>query len=272
MQKFRLSRIWYLCAAWVLLASNSFAQQQSIEPFRVVFLSGDDLAERCEINVYRKDGKWYAANLSPTFYIGAQAISSWTTELNPEKVNTCVKFLKKARALPEECPVASPVPKEYRITTASDSFTITGDCDWEDIDFLFLRGILFYENFAKLEQERAAIRKDLNKQLHGTWYFTPFTAMPTKGTEITLVKMPEAGQTCTWQFGESNSFKSSCNDVLNQAYSVKYLLNMDGGRTMEIQGGTTTDKDGNSHVRNYGSTWSIESISPSELKLRYMWR
>ncbi|MBX2906763.1 MAG: hypothetical protein KF744_12040 [Taibaiella sp.] len=252
-------------------AVDGIAQSQ-LEPFRVIFRSGDDLSEYNEINIYRKDGKYYAANLAPTFYIGAQAISSWTTELNAEKINTCIKFLKRARALPEECPVASPVPKEYKIISASDSFTISGDCDWEDLDFLFLRGILFYENFAKMEQERAAIRKDLNKQLFGTWYFTPFSRMPEKGEQITLVRAPGAGQTCKWEFGESNSFKSSCNEILNQAFSVKYLLNMDGGHTMEIQGGTTTDKDGNSHVRNYGSTWSIESISPSELKLRYMWR
>ncbi len=246
--------------------------QTPLEPFRVVYITGDENPERNEINIYGRDGKFYAENLAPSFYIGKQVISSWTTELNAEKISTCRKFLNHARALPADCPVASPVPKEYRIFTAADSFTVTGDCDWEDIDFLYLRGILFYENFAKLEQQRAALRKELNKQLYGKWYFTPMAAKPEKGDILTLVKTPGPGQTCTWEFGESNSFKSTCNEVLNLAYSVKYLLNMDGGRVMEIQGGTTTDKDGNSHVRNYGATWSVESVSPSELRLRYMWR
>ena len=258
----------------VLLAfiTTAVRAQNSVEPFRVVYITGDENPERNEINVYRKDGKFYAENVSPSFYVGRQMISRWTTELNDEKIATCHKFLNRARALPDECPVTSPVPKEYRVITASASLSITGDCDWEDIDFLYLRGILFYENFAKLEQQRAALRKELNRQLYGKWYFAPMAAKPEKGDILTLVKTPGPGQTCTWEFGASNSFKSSCNEVLNLTYSVKYLLNMDGGQTMEIQGGTTTDKDGNSRVRNYGATWSVESISPSELRLRYMWR
>lgn len=246
--------------------------QAPLPPFQVTFISGEETPEKCEIRVFLDNGKYFATNISPAFYVGTRKIPAWTTELTPDKIKTCQKFLERARTFTEECPITSTVPKSYTIAAGNENMYITGDCDWDDIDFLYLRGILFYEDFVKLEQERAALRKDLHNQLAGTWYFAPLTAKPEKGDMLVLSRTSGPGQSCTWQFSESNYFKSSCNDVLNLAYSVKYLLNMDGGRMLEIQGGTTTDKDGNSHVRNYGATYSIESVSPGELRLRYMWR
>jgi len=271
MSSFRIVILLGMVFAFIFCGGRVCAQVP-LAPFTVTFISGEETPETCEIRVFIDHGKVFATNVSPIFYVGAKPTPAWTRELTPDKIKTCQKFLDRARTFTEECPITSTVPKSYTIVTGNETLSITGDCDWEDIDFLYLRGILFYEDFAKLEQERAALRKDLHNQLSGTWYFAPITAKPEKGDILVLSRTATPGQTCTWQFSESNYFKSSCNEVLNLAYSIKYLLNMDGGRLLEIQGGTTTDKDGNSHVRNYGATYSIESVTPGELRLRYMWR
>jgi len=267
----RIVAFLFLYLSGVVHSGRAYAEAPLV-PFRVTYITGEENPEKCEISVFQDHGKYYATNLSPAFYVGTKKVPAWTTELTPDKIKTCQKFLERARTFTEECPITSMVPKSYTIVAGKETISITGDCDWEDIDFLYLRGILFYENFAKLEQERAALRKDLHAQLSGTWYFTPLTTKPEKGDILVLSRTAGPGQTCIWQFSESNRFKSSCNDVVNLTYSVKYLLNMDGGQILEIQGGTTTDKDGNSHVRNYGATYSIESVSPGELRLRFMWR
>jgi hypothetical protein len=244
----------------------------TLTPFKITYTSGEEGTGKSDIYIYKQNNKYYARNIAPFFYIGTKTDSIWVSELSQDKIQTCIELLNRAKNLPEECPETSSATKEYQITYADNTIKIRGDCDWEDLDFINFRSQIFYEKFAILEAKRLALIDSINKQLRGKWHFMPIKNMFSKGDMLLLRKTANAYYSCAWQMGESNTFSSNCNDVLNLSYSIRYLLNVDGDIYIEIQGGSTIEKNGSMKVRNFGATFTIESISSEELRLKYMWR
>ncbi|MCF8451360.1 MAG: hypothetical protein K9G49_15915 [Taibaiella sp.] len=260
----------------LLLALPAFVigspANDTLTPFKITYTSGEEGYGKSEINIYKQNNKYYARNVAPYFFIGTKTDSIWVSELSQDKIQTCIELLNRAKNLPEECPETSSATKEYQITYGNNTIKIRGDCDWEDLDFINFRSQLFYEKFAILEAKRLALIDSLNKQLRGKWHFIPFKNMFNRGDILLLKKVADADYSCTWQMGESSTFSSTCNDVLNLSYSIRYLLNVDGDIYIEIQGGSTVEKNGSMKVRNFGATFTIEAISSEELKLKFLWR
>jgi hypothetical protein len=235
-------------------------------------MAGDDASERAEIVVYRLGNKYFAENAAPQFYIGKNKVDLWRTELNATQVATCMQFQKKAGTLPAECPEVSMVPKTYQITANNKTTTIQGDCDWDGIDFFDLRSALFSEYYTQLDARRRAFTDSLSSLLHGKWYFSAPPGKPEPGSRLTLQKKQNNTKTCFWEMGKNSSFKSTCNEYINLSYSIRYALNTEGNIFFEIQGGTTTDADGNTSIRNFGATFVIDSVDDLELKLKFLRR
>ncbi len=248
------------------------AGTDTLPHFRLVYSFGDEGTDKYEINIYKKGGKYYADNISPVFYVGSRSTGAWSAELNAGKIAACLTFLGRMRSQPEECPEVSTSIKDYLVTTGTETIHVRGDCDWDGMDFFDLRSALFTEKFADLDARRLALGDSLSRKLTGKWYFAPIKTKFKAGEYFTLSRAPGPGLSCTWQFGVNSSFKSSCNDVLNLEYSTRYVLNLDGNNYFEIQGGATTDANGNTTIRNFGAAFTIESVNESELKLKFLRR
>lgn len=244
----------------------------TLTPFRVVYMAGDDASERAEIVVFKKGDRYVAENAAPQFYIGKNKVDKWRTELNAAQIAACIQFQKKAGTLPAECPEVSLATKTYQITANNKTTTIQGDCDWEGIDFFDLRSALFSEYYAQLDARRRAFTDSLSSLLNGKWYFAAPLGKPEPGSRITLQKKRDKTNSCFWEMGKNSSFKSTCNEYINLSYSIRYALNTEGNIFFEIQGGTTTDAEGNTSIRNFGATYVIESVDEQELKLKFLRR
>jgi hypothetical protein len=244
----------------------------SLLPMHILLYTGDDPAEKHEINIYSRGGKYFADNLAPFYYAGKKTDGVWTTELSRSKIAACHRFMDKARKAPAECPDISNSSKNYQITYGTESIHIEGDCDWGDMGYFDLRSVLFGDKFAKLDTVRLLMSDSVSKLLTGKWYFRPLKTKLRKGVLFVLSRETDRHRSCFWEFGKNSYFKSSCNDALNLTYSNKYVLSFDGDTYFEVQGGATRDKNGNLTIRNFGAMFTIESIDSEYLKIRYLHR
>jgi hypothetical protein len=251
-------------------SSSTFGD--TLTPFNVLLYSGDEAVQKFEIRVYSKADKYYADNISPYFYFGKQTESVWTVELDQLKLSICNKFLNKAKSLPNECPVQSTSIKDYTITYAKDTIKIKGDCEWDSLDFFSLRHLLFKDKFEELELKKSKLIDDLNRKVIGKWYFKPLKTEPKGDDDFILTKTNDFNSECNWEFGNEQSFKSSCNKIFDFTYSDKYEWQVDGNIYFKIQPGIITGKNGSMIVGNYDATFTLESLTDNELKLKFLWR
>lgn len=245
----------------------------SLVPFHLILYSGDEYVEQYEMNIYKKSNKYYADNISPSFYVGKKSDSVWTVELDSNKIVTCIKFINKAKLLPKECESVSTSIKDYTIAFAYDTIKIRGDCDWDGLDFFKFRKILFQDKFSDLELRRKTNIENLNAQLTGRWYFKPLTTSLKRDDYFTLTRIHNSPSDCYWEFRDTDSFKNSCNTMLDFTYSNLYKWKIDGGDILLIiEGGFITDKKGNISVANYGSTFILDTLNDKKLKLKFLWK
>jgi hypothetical protein len=234
--------------------------------------SGDEAIQKFEIRVYKKADKFYADNITPYFYYGMDTDSVWSVELDQSKISTCSKFLNKAKSLPKECPERSTSIKDYTVTFSKDTLKIKGDCEWDSLDFFSLRQLLFKDKFQALELKKSTLVNDLNKKLIGKWYFEPLKTAPKKDDYLILTKSNDFNSECSWEFGKEHTFKSSCNKIFDFTYSDKYAWQVDGDIYFKIHPGIITDKNGSMTVGNYDATFTLETITEKEIKLKFLWR
>lgn len=60
-----------------------------------------------------------------------------------------------------------------------------------------------------------SIIEDLNKRISGKWFLK-------KEDHFVLTRTNKFHSKCFWEFGPNNSFKSSCNDVIDFSSSKKF--------------------------------------------------
>jgi len=254
----------------------------SLVPFYLIFRSGDEVVRTYELKVYKENNRCYARNsIEPEFYVGGKVDSNWTVELDSNKIKTCIKFINKARTLPKKCQELTSSITEYQIVFGNDTIKITGDCKWDSLDFFSLRDVLFKERFSELELKRLALVERLNKQLQGKWYFIPFKKEPLKMDSLILSRKNNFFSDCFWEFGIDNSFKSSCNSILDSfscnkifdlTYSNKYEWSEEEIILLEVQPGMITESNGNMTFGNDGATFMLDTLNDSNLKLLFMGR
>lgn len=124
------------------------------KPFKIELVYGDEVHISTEMNIYEKDGKFYA-NYYPYKYHNPD--SFWTVSLTDNKMENCMKFLATARSIPQKCLDNSSSVELYTISTVKEIIKIDGKCNWDKLDFWGLREILFYEIL--IENERAERNK-----------------------------------------------------------------------------------------------------------------
>ncbi len=245
----------------------------SLTPFDVILYQGDEAIEKSEINVYQKDNKLYADNVFSGHFSDGH-LTVWTTELDEDKITTCIKFVEKAKTLPGECPNNSTSVTQYIISFPKDTIRIRGNCQWDTLDFYKLRDILFRKNYAEEAQKKTDRIHDLSKKLMGRWYFTSLKSEPKQDDPFILTRANDNNQACFWEFGNDSSFKSSSTDkYMNLSYSKKYQWNIDGETYLKIEAGYTKNKDGNLTIENYDATFKLDTIiDDQQVRLKFLWR
>lgn len=245
----------------------------TLTPFHLIFYYGDERVQRFEINVYKKLDKYYADNISPLFYVGNHVDSTWSIILDKNKIMTCIKFIKKARSLGRICKNNSSSVIEYEIASAKDTIRITGNCDWNGLDFFALREILFRDRILNNKLENESEIRHLNSKLIGKWYFIPLVKELKNGASFNMTKTNNSKMNCFWEFGNGYSFRSTCNDILDFTNTKKYEWHLEEGNIyLIIREGAVKDKNGNTSIENDGATFKLDSIIEGELKLLFQWR
>lgn len=98
----------------------------SLKPFTVTLLIGDEEVRKYEIRIYKKSGDYYADNITGRLF---------SAKLDEKKKSICAAFIKKAATLPRKCPSLISGVEDYTIVVGSDTMRITGNCDWGDLHF-----------------------------------------------------------------------------------------------------------------------------------------
>ena len=251
--------------------TSSINNDDTLTPFNIVLYSGDEVVQKFELNFYKKFGKYYADNITPYFYSGKNSDSVWTTELDKSKLAACNKFLSRAKLLPKKCPEISSSVSYYTISYAKDTLRISGDCDWDSLDFFALRQQLFKERFLELESKRARLINALSKKVTGKWYFRDVKLKYKRGDSIILTKVSTPHSNCSWEFGAEHSFKTNCNKSFNLAYSKEYEWHVDGDIYLQVQAGYIIKKNGIIQGKNNDITFTLDEVTDTELRLKFLW-
>lgn len=242
----------------------------SLIPFTIVYSAGGEGKVRCEIRVYKKADKFYADNITPFFYYGRRTDGKWTVELDKAKIETCNRFLEKAKKLPKGSSFQSRSDEEYTISCSFETLYISGDYEWDGLDFYSLRKILFKEKFAELEVKKSNSLNNLNRKLKGRWYIKPMTSKPKWGDIFILTKTDIYKSGCFWDFGDNYAFKSYSKKYLNVTYSKRYHLQIDKDIVFIIERDMNKDQDSYSTIGDSETGFILESLTDKELKLMFL--
>lgn len=258
--------ITFFLVNWTAPINNELPQ------FSVEYIYGCNVITKSQINVYIKENKYFAEHSSPTYFDGQKVVSLGTIKLNADLIESCFKFLNKAKSLPKKCERFSSSENHHIIIIGNDTIDIDGDCNWENLDFQFLDQNLFGEKHLEIVKKKDSFLIDLHKKLSGTWYMEPLKNKLKRDDIITFSKSNVTKNFIV--FGEKNSLKGNCKTLLKMKNLKRYSTKISDGwneTVLNLSWGKVTLV--NDYTKWYESeaTFTLESITKDELKVKFLW-
>ena len=253
--------------------ANAQKINNMLPAFNLTYISGCNSITYSKINIYLKDGKYYADHISPTYFDGIEIDSLWTVELNENSINSCIAFINKAKSLPRKCDHYTSSENHYIIALGKDTIDINGDCDWNNLDFDYLDQQLFITNHFQIEEKKTQFLKNLDKKLYGKWYLQPLNRA-LKKDDIVIFSRTKITDSYL-EFGNNSSLKGHCSKLLGIHNSKRYQTEISDGwneTVVTFDWGKITDKRDYNIWYEYGATFTLVSITNDELKLNYLWK
>lgn len=250
----------------------TFPIDKELPQFKLTFISGCNAITKSKINVYIKDNKYFADHISPTYFDGQKIDSLWTIELNQDQIDACIKFLNKAKSLPNKCDRFSSSENHHIIVIEKDTIDINGDCNWENLDFHFLDKKLFVEKHLEIEERKKSFIANLDKELSGKWYLQTLKNDLHREDIISFSKSKLTNNFII--FGDNNTLSGNCKDLLKMKDLKRYKTELSDGWNETVftldWGKVTLVKEYNTWYE-FGATFILESINEDELKLKFLW-
>ena len=237
----------------------------SLIPFYLTYSSGGVVPTNREINIYKTNNKYFASYFRPKFYFRGETDSAWTTELDSNKIFSCLKFINMAKKQPKECEYVNEYT-HYEIDFAKDTLEISGDCEWNDLNYYSLSYVLFKEHFLELEQRKINLIDSISKKLIGSWYCVPFKTALKEGDSCVLSRTKYTESDCLFMFGDNELFKSNCNGAYDFTLSHKFKLDVED-QLPRLLIGKEDMKEG-----DYEGEYIVSGINEKELKLTFEWQ
>jgi hypothetical protein len=256
----------FLFLSWIAPIDKELPQ------FRLTFISGCNAITNSKINVYIKENKYFADHISPTYFDGEKIDSLWTVELNQDQIDACIKFLNKAKSLPNKCDQFGSSENLHIIVIENDTIEINGDCNWENLDFHFLDRKLFVEKHLAIEERKKSFIDKLDKELSGKWYLQTLINDLHRSDLISFSKSKVTNNFIV--FGDQNSLSGNCKDLLKMKDLKRYKTELSDGWNETVftleWGKVTLVKEYNTWYE-FGATFTLESLHDDELKLKFQW-
>lgn len=248
-------------------------QEQTFMPFNVVYYEGDEGVIKYEINIYKKEGKFYADNISPFIYCNKETDGVWTAELDSNKIAICKDFINTIKSPFTSCVDTYSGTYKVIIKSSTDTSKIIKDypCPYKD-DFHPFRGALFKEKFEEDRLKREHIELSLRYKLAGKWYLDTNQKALQQNDYLTLKRYDESNSVCYWKFGIDSSFKSHCNQSIDLMYSKEYSLNIWDENFLNIEAEIDEKENGEYSILTEKAVFRIDSLDENILKLQLLRR
>ncbi len=248
---------------------QSITTAHSLIPFNVVYYDGDDGIEKYEINIYKKEDKFYADNISPYTYYGRKTDSIWTVELDSIKIAACRKFLVTAKSQLAPCVNDYSGIHEFTIKFKTDIPTIKRNHPCPCEDFFDFREALFKEKFEENVLRIKNIKYELSKKLAGRWYMQRYQKKLQENDFIILTKNNESNSLCYWEFGVENYFKSNCNQIVDFTYYNEFII-LPFWRDISIQisYAPKEDNDARNNIPSQSARLRFDSVNNNYLRVQ----
>ncbi len=283
----KMRRLSYILTILVFVSCNSNRKEQSeniilFPSIDIVFETGDESREQYQIEIYSDGSSIFAKKIEPNYYYGKSTDSTWLVELDSNKVELIREFLKMSKKMNKRCNEGSQIVSSsidfYHISIENDTLIqIDGNCDWNGFDYFSIEQKLFNEKFIELNMLRTHLKDSIIDALEGKWVVSGLKNELKQNDLLTLERTDELDElevgTIIWAFGDSLSFNSSDNKVLDFTYSKSYELYVNNGSLdLTIASGAVILPNGNMTIENYGAYLTIEKIEKDKIILNYWWR
>jgi len=280
-----MRRLSYILTILVSCNLNRTEQSENkilFPSINIVFETGDEAREQFQMEIYSNGSSIFAKKIEPNYYYGKSTDSTWLVELDSNKVEIIKEFLKTSKKMNERCDeefqVVSSSIDFYHISVENDTLIeINGNCDWNGLDYFSIEKKLFNEKFTELKARRTHLKDSINDVLKGRWVVSGLKNKLKQNDILTLERTDELDElevgTIIWTFGDSLSFSSSDNRILDFTYSKNYKLYVNNGSLdLTIASGAVILSNGNMTIENYGAYLTIEEIEKDKIILNYWWR
>jgi len=219
------------------------------EDVQIEFVTGDEVKVLHEISFSKTGQKIIAKKVQPYYYYGSMTDSTWTTEVEPSDLKLIDKFISKAKTQKDSCSFLSTSIDHYRIKIGNKKeFKITGNCEWDGIDYNYIEKKIFKSQFAELENKRRIVADSIATSFIGSWDVSGWENGKLTEKDVLLTRTNgnkiEIEGRYRWTFEKT------------KATALKEDLDID---------------EGSSLIELRGSTYKIINIGSDKIELRHLW-